>query len=124
MQRDLGRLRVRAVIVHEIPHHRAGEPGEAVLSEVESPLQPEIRHFFQEKIVHSLGSAAYDVELNPDSTSPVPTLILEHLEGRGGSFVQMSQEMARHLYHCQGGLNPVGLFTAVEVSIGAVSALA
>ncbi|WP_298384503.1 nucleoid-associated protein [Ferrimicrobium sp.] len=125
MARDLGRLRVKTVIVHEVPYHLAtGASGEPVLSEVESPLTQDVRNFFKERIASSLGSAAYDVELDGSTTSPVPRLILDNLTSRKNGFVAMSQEMARHLYLCQKGNSPEGLLTVCEVTIGDQGGLA
>jgi hypothetical protein len=104
MDHDLGRLRVKRVIVHEVPYHLAtGASSEPVLSEVESPLDQEVRNFFRERIAGSLGSSAYDVEFNGSTTSPLPRLVLDGLSAKTTTFVAMSQEMARHLYLCQKG---------------------
>ncbi len=58
MDHDLGRLRVKRVIVHEVPYHlAAGASAEPVLSEVESPIDQEVRNFFRERIADGLGPA-------------------------------------------------------------------
>ncbi|MHB8294362.1 MAG: nucleoid-associated protein [Acidimicrobiales bacterium] len=118
VNRDLGRLRVKRVIVHEVPYHLAsGASAEPELSEVESPLSTEVRNFFREKIAGSLGSAAYDVEFDASTTSPLPRLVLDNLTAKTTSFVAMSQEMAQHLYLCQKGNSPEGLLTVCEVDV-------
>ncbi len=118
MRYDLGQLRVDKLIVHELPRHLAsGAGGQPILSDIESPLTQEVKNFFREKIARTLGTEAYDVEFDPDTTSPVPGLVADNLEDSRRDFVVMSQEMARHLYQCQGGVNPEGLLTVVQVRI-------
>lgn len=115
---DLGQLRVEKLIVHEVPRHYAADTeGSPILSQIESPLEQTVRNFFKEKIAGTLKRAAYDVEFDPGSTSPMPDLIQRNLEGRGGSFVAMSQDMAAHLHQCQGGPSPEGLLTVVQVKV-------
>src|SRR5258708_38129576 len=118
MGRDLGRLRIDSVIVHEVPHRFAGgDEGEPVLSEVQSPLTQGVRNFFRERIARSLGTSAYDVQLDPMTASPVPALILDALCDSSTDFVPISQTMAKHLYSCQKGPNPGGLLTVCKVTI-------
>jgi hypothetical protein len=118
MGRDLGRLRIDTVIVHEVPHRLAsGTDGEPVLSEIQSPLTQGVRNFFRERIARSLGTSAYDVQLDPMTASPVPALISDAVGAKSSGFVSVSQEMARHLYLCQKGPNPGGLLTVCEVTV-------
>ncbi len=125
MVQDLGRLRVKKIIVHAVPYHLASAvSGEPILSDVDSPLTPVIRNFFKERIASSLGSAAYEVELDASAPSPVPRLILNNLAPKANGFVAMSQEMARHLYRCQTGNSPEGLLTVCGVSVADRSGIA
>ncbi|MGA9920605.1 MAG: nucleoid-associated protein, partial [Candidatus Dormiibacterota bacterium] len=118
MIQDLGRLRITSVIIHEVPLHSAGHTaGGPIMSEVESPLEADVRTFLRDRIVGSLASAAYEVEVKADSTSPVPGLVIDNLTSSSTGFVAMSQEMANHLYLCQKGSNPGGLLTVCETSL-------
>lgn len=118
MNQDLGRLRVDAIIVHQVPFHLAtGTSSDPILSDVESPITPDVQNFFRERIAGSLASAAYDVEFNAGSTSPVPRLVLSNLGAHPTGFVPMSQEMANHLYLCQNGSSPAGLLTVCQVTL-------
>jgi hypothetical protein len=118
MRYDLGQLRVDKLIVHELPRHLASEAvSQPILSDIESPLTMEVKNFFREKIAGTLGSEAYDVEFDPDMTSPVPNLVSDNLGNGTTDFVVMSQEVARHLHQCQGGINPEGLLTVVQVRV-------
>jgi hypothetical protein len=118
MRYDLGQLRVDKLIVHELPRHLASEAvSQPILSDIESPLTVEVKNFFREKITGTLGTEAYDVEFDPDTTSPVPNLVSDNLGNSATDFVVMSQEVARHLHQCQGGINPEGLLTVVQVRV-------
>jgi len=57
MARDLGRLRIERLIVHEIPRRMAGATGALALSQIDSPLTQELKNYFKEKISGSLTSA-------------------------------------------------------------------
>ncbi len=123
---DLGLIHINRLIVHEIPRHfmRADSPGsEPVLSEVESPLQDDVRNFFQERLVSTL-SGAYDVEFDAASQSPVPRVVEGLLAQEPIEFVAASHDLARLLHASQGGVNPAGLLTLMDLTIGARPGLA
>jgi len=118
MRIDLGRLNVEKLIVHEIPVRLRREIiGSFVMSEIESDLTTELKNYFREKIAASLSTAAYDAEFEPDSPSPVPQLVFDNLGSQNKDFVQMSREMAQHLFECQTGVNSSGLLTVVQTSV-------
>jgi hypothetical protein len=118
---DLGQIQIQSLIVHEIPKHylRAEDPGPGpILSDVESPLNSDVRNFFQEKIAGSLGRAAFEVEFDPDSSSRAPAIISGLLSRRPSALVTASQGLAQTLYECQGGISPSGLLTVVKAKVG------
>ena len=118
MRTDIGRLHIEKVIVHDIPSGRvSGAAQPPILSEIESPLRQQLRNYFREKIVRSLTSAAFDVEFDPTTTSPVPDLVLDNLGDQTKDFVAMSRETAQHLYDSQTGVNPPGLLSLAQASV-------
>lgn len=122
---DLGALTIERLIVHEVPRHLVKDQDSSpTLSQIESPVNQEIRNFFREKISGSLARASYEVEFDPSSTSPVPDLVEDFLGGKGAGFVASSQEMANHLHQCQGGPSPEGLLTVVAGKVASKKALA
>ena len=124
MNVNLRSLRVERVIAHEVPRRRKGTTGSLVIhSEAESPLDPELRNYFRERIVRSLRSAGYEVTFVPSSPSPVPILVFDHLQGNTDDFIATSQSIADHLYISQTGVNSPGLLCLVEVVIGAIPGL-
>jgi len=125
MRVALGRLRVDKVIVHDIPPRPVGGGGQLpVLSEIESPLTQELRNYFREKIVGTLAAAAFDVIFDPNSPSPVPSLVLDNLGQQTTDFVTMSTYIAHHLYNMQTGVNPPGLLCVAQVKVERRGAIA
>jgi hypothetical protein len=121
MQTDLALLKIRKAIIHEVPRRaRNLDPGGPVLSELESSLDSELELYFKQKIIDSLKSGqAFDIVFDPQSTSPVPGLLLRYTAvDEDNDFVSMSQEMAKHLYSIQTGTNPAGLLIAIGCSAG------
>lgn len=117
---DLGLIHIDRLIVHEIPRRyvRAeSSNNELILSEVESLLEDDVRNFFQERLVSTL-SGAYDVQFDPSTLSPVPQLVEGLLAPQPIDFVAASRDLAKHLHQSQGGVNPGGLLTLMDITIG------
>ena len=117
---DLGLIHIDRLIVHEIPRRyvRAeSSNADLILSEVESPLEDDVRNFFQERLVSTL-SGAYDVEFDPSAFSSVPLIVKGLLAPQPIDFVAASRDLAKHLHQSQGGVNPGGLLTLMDVTIG------
>lgn len=123
---DLGQIRVEKLIVHEIPRHfvHAATPTPPILSEVESPLDQTVKNFFREKMATSLGTAAYEVEFDAQTTSPLPGWIRALLSPRPPAFVATSREMANHLHQSQTGISPEGLLTVIHARVEGRRAIA
>ena len=67
---DLGKLQVERLIVHEVPDRPVrGAQQQPTLSEIESPLTPDLKNYFREKITETLDQAAASLapRLAPDS---------------------------------------------------------
>ena len=125
MKIDLGRMQVEKIIVHDVPSRPTRGGGQPpVLSEVESPLTQELKNYFREKILKTLITAGYDVLFDTESSSPVPSLILDSLGSQTINFVSMSQRIAQHLYDSQTGVNPAGLLCVAQVPVGTDQCLA
>lgn len=122
---DLGMLTVETVIVHDVPPRPVRGGGQPlVLSGVESPLTQELKNYFREKVIDTLGTAGYRVLFDSTSPSPIPSLVLDNLGSQTIDFVAMSQEVAQHLYNSQTGVNPAGLLCVLQVSLASESNLA
>ena len=123
---DLGLIHINRLIVHEVPRRflRAESTGNGpVLSDVVSPLQNDVRNFFQERLVSTL-SAAYDVEFDPSAQSTVPQVVEGLLREPPIEFVAASRDLANLLHASQGGVNPAGLLTLMDLTIGERAGLA
>jgi hypothetical protein len=123
---DLGQIHVEGLIVHEIPQHfvHAQTNADPVLSDIESTTDQIVRNFFRERMAHTLGRHAYEVDFNTAASSPVPELVVDLLRKRSSDFVAASQEMALHLHNCQGGASPGGLLTVIRGTVEGRAAIA
>lgn len=129
---DLGTFFVNQVIIHEIPKVKRKDKDEhsPLLSDVPSPLTDDLKLYFRERIKRSVEHqhfvAVYDPpaeraedEEGPDRpVSPVPALVLEFFSSEGDNFVDMSQQMARHLYDLQAGGSSEGMLVLVDGVVG------
>ncbi|RPJ55213.1 MAG: hypothetical protein EHM23_26905 [Acidobacteria bacterium] len=126
MTSDLGLLVVEQIIIHEVPQTSlTGETDGPVLSDVESPITPEIKGMLRARIIGGVGSRkqAVDIEWNPQSDSPVPDLIRDCFDS-GLGFVEMSQQLANHLFESQPGISPAGLLAVIRCSLDRNTVLA
>jgi hypothetical protein len=115
----LNELTIQRIIIHEVPRHlRNDTDSSPIYSEVESPLDAQLRAFFREKIIETAGSSsAYEVIFDSSTSSPVPELVRGFLAGSEVNFVDMSKTIAKHLHDAQGGASPGGLVTAAECTV-------
>jgi len=126
MKSDLGLLVVKSVIFHEVPHRTRKDAGSGpVLSEVESPITPEIKAYLRDRVSRSLGSSkSFDIQFDLQSSSPVPGLKSYIAKPNPLDFVKISQEMATHLYTIQTGSNPAGLLALVDCEVASAPGVA
>jgi hypothetical protein len=114
MKADLALLTVSRVIIHEVPHRR--ENTAPVLSEIESPMDADIRQLIKERIIATVGdpTKSFEIEPDPQTTSPVPGLIAAHLTTSPADvLVENSQAMAQHLFTTQPTTSPGGLLLVI-----------
>ena len=103
---DFASLSVRRVIVHQVPRKGEGAP---VYSEIESPLNNDLRTYIKRKIVQSAASSfAFPIQFDPETKSPVPEIVTAFLEAPSRSFVERSRQMAEHLAAIQNRINSEG----------------
>lgn len=121
----LSQIQINRIIIHEVPRHlRRDTESSPTYSEVESPLDAQLRMFFKEKLIETVGSSsAYEVEFDPSASSPVPQLVREFVTSPRAEFVEMSKRIAKHLHDAQGGANPGGLVTVIDCSLGTAKAI-
>lgn len=114
---DLGTLFIDKLIVHDVPKRlKSEETGGPILSEIESPATSDIQNYFKEKTVGTLKEIRFEVADDPGTESPVPAISADLLAGRS-DLVPASQDMAKHLFNCQSGVNSAGLLV---VGLGTV----
>lgn len=96
-------LNIDRTIIHEITPRTYAPPKnpELILSNALSPLDDDLRAYFKERIVDSLRLAAFPVKAKEERTSPTPELVCHHFTKSNSNFVELSQEMAKHLFAAQ-----------------------
>ena len=106
---NLGTFFIDTVIVHDVPRRTPGASADQIVfSEVVSDIDQGLKNFFRERMIRSLSRQAYEVERDPGETSPVPTQVAA-IVADADHLVAESQEIAKHLWACQTGVNPAGL---------------
>jgi 37-kD nucleoid-associated bacterial protein len=96
-------LSIEKTIIHEITERGFSPPRdpELILSNALSPLDDDLRAYFRERIADSLRRAAFPVKAKEERTSPTPDLVHLHLTDPGSDFVDISQQLAAHLFAAQ-----------------------
>jgi hypothetical protein len=114
--KDLSYLEVLKLIVHEFP--KKGDITKAgVLSEVESPMVPRVRHFFETRVKVAL-SQGVDVRFVAGHPSPIPSLVAGLLRSHGRTaFVDDSQLAAGHFFTLMQGNQSEGLFCMLKCKL-------
>jgi hypothetical protein len=117
---QLATVQVRRVIFHDIPKKVRGSEAQPTLSEIETAVAPAQANHLRRRLVRALGSkSAFDVELKPDSASPVPALIRGYAASRRqpSQFVEMSQQLAHALFEHQTGAMSAGLLSVMDCAV-------
>jgi hypothetical protein len=96
-------LSIDQAIIHEITDRVLAppRPPELIVSNALSPLDEDLRLYFQARIAESLRLAAYPVVADPDRSSPTPDLVHEHFRDGTAGLIEMSKAMALHLFQAQ-----------------------
>jgi len=121
---DVTSLKIRALIVHEVPKKPLGGGSvQPILSEIEIHPDDDVKLYFRKKVAETLARVAFCARFDPATTSPAPGLIRDALGPKTTSFVDMSQAMAHHLSTCQNAINPAGLLTVIEGTLSGQPAI-
>ncbi len=104
---NIASLSIDQTIIHEITDRSLVPPAppELVLSHALSPLDEDLKDYFQKRIAESLERAAYPVIADPERSSPTPALVFAHLKDKSTDLVETSRAMARHLFDAQQSVN-------------------
>jgi hypothetical protein len=117
---DVSRLYIEKVIIHQIIKQTTSEQKELPhYSEIESPLDDEIRLFLKDKVIKTIGgSKSYEVLFEDKSNSPIPEIVRGLLSNTGvPDFILLSKKIASHLNSIQNRRNPGGLVTLIMGNI-------
>jgi hypothetical protein len=103
---DLALVAIKKLAVHQLPD-KAGTAG--VLSSIETPVLPDVRKFFEERIKSTLSKEGMAVDFDPSTASPVPTQVDSILLDSKPDFMAASQAIAQHLFDLQRKVHSEGL---------------
>jgi nucleoid associated protein NdpA len=100
---NVASLCIDETIIHEITDRVLAPPSppQLLLSNAVSPLDDDLRAYFQARIAESLRLAAFAVVADPGRNSPTPELVHQGFVGSGVDFVETSKAMAQHLFNAQ-----------------------
>jgi hypothetical protein len=100
---NISSLAIEEAIIHEITDRVLAppRPPELLLSQALSPLDDDLREYFQARIAESLRLAAFPVVADPDRESPTPDLVHQQFSDVQADFVELSKALARHLFEAQ-----------------------
>ena len=117
MDLDLTFLTVKRVIVHEIPFRlKSTEHISPDFSEIESPLDEDVRRFLEERIRSTLYEYGSGIQFITRHSSPVRTC-LDGLFTDPTDFVNASVKIGQHLFDLQTGRNSGGLLLVAECTL-------
>lgn len=112
-----GSIQIQHLVVHEIPH-KSVPNGKPTLSDVESPLNAKLASYFAERIAGSLGISSTCIVFDAATKSPTPALVKDALGPATVTFIDRSRQLANHLHNVQTQLNPEGLITVIDCTVG------
>lgn len=120
---DLTFLKIKHLIVHELPKKRSGAETAGILSDTVSPLVPRVRDFFEGRIRIAL-SPGIPIGFDPALTSPVPSCVRDLLCTPQTAFIPASHTIASHLFSIQTAVHSEGLLCIAECELNNASAIA
>lgn len=147
MKRDLGELEITRLILHKVPQRLSKKKEKEIqkqsdvreqtvtetpslsteveFSEVESPLTPQTRNYFTERIQTSLRTHTMYANFDPACETPVVAGAVHNcFSNTDVAFVEQSKVVAQHLYDSQNATNSGGLVLVAQASIEKIPAVA
>jgi hypothetical protein len=114
---NLGTFFLESLIVHDVPRRAPADSADSIVfSETPSELDQGLKNFFRERTIRSLNRQGYEVERDPDQRSPVPDHVIA-IAADATTLVARSQDLARHLWASQSGVNPAGLLVVARGAV-------
>jgi hypothetical protein len=112
---DLSTFEVRQVVVHDVP--LPGDPTSLVLTDAPVSLDQQLREYFRDKVVGSLGASGLDIVADSTADSTARDNARQIAADGRPALVSCSQRLAEHLYAIQSGRNSAGLLAVILGSI-------
>jgi len=125
--KDLAKIKIRRIIFHDVPHNLKNGTSKPELADAETNVDAPRERILRERLVRALGStSAYPVESQGPDLSLVQTEIETYTakSHTGAQFIQMSRNLAAHLFTQQSGATSSGLLCVIDLTIGSRVGLA
>ena len=117
---QLATMTLRNVIFHDVPNQRGDGGTQVTLATVPTVIDADRRRLLHEKLVKTLDSRfAYGIVFQAQPSSPVPQYVRD-LSAQGyqeARFVQISQDLAKHLHQVQTGAVSPGLLCVIDILV-------
>jgi hypothetical protein len=119
---------VSRVIFHDVPKKRpGGVQANPLLSDIETSLDATQRELLRSKLVQVIGSkSASSIQFDEGSTSPAPETVQRLTEPGvvSDTFIEASQQLAKHLFTTQNPTMSAGLLCVMDLKVGEQQGLA
>ena len=123
--KDLAKIKIRRIIFHDVPHNVKGGTNKPELADAETQVDQRREQILRDRLVTALGSSsAYPVE------SAGPSLVQQEIEKyttknhSAAQFIQMSRQLAEHLFAQQSGATSSGLLCVIDLTTDSRAGLA
>src|SRR5688572_2887568 len=115
---NLRLLAIEKIIIHDVPKHKKNDfSQELFLSERESKISTDLKLFFKNKIINALESErAFRICYDDSTVSPAPTYLAKIIS-TPTDFINHTQEITKHIYKIQTGINPAGIMVFFLASL-------
>lgn len=124
---DLARLKIRRIVFHDIPNNIRGGNKKPVFSDELTAIDVERADMLKNRLTRALGSkAAYPVEFDADTSSPLPAIVQKCTDGTVGNpaFIAATRQAGQYLFDIHTGNISPGLLCVVDVASESNSGLA
>jgi hypothetical protein len=123
--KDLAKIKIRRIIFHDVPHNLRGGSTKPELADAETQMDQRREQILKDRLVTALGSnAAHLVK------SAGPSVVQDEIEKytakthSAALFIQMSRQLAEHLFAQQSGATSSGLLCVIDLTSDSRAGLA
>jgi hypothetical protein len=124
---DIGSIKVRQTIFHDIPKNKKGFSGAPTLADDITALDSRRSSILRERLIRALASrSGFPVEFYAGTSSIVPAEVQKFASGSitTAKLITLSRTLAQHLFDRQTGTVSPGLLCIIDVTVSNLPGLA